>query len=294
MERTLHRIKGVSVVGKLLLVITIHLVVPVVGVLIEDALVVLLLQASEVAVLAEELTLQRIGARDALRGAEDVSGILLSGTELILNALLIDARVARQIGLLGVDLVLDLLLCKLGRLVVVLEQQIVRAVGKVLGQRVLVLLQLLVIGRTTKCTALCELRCHGWRRTVLVGVRDVRVRLVDHRLQLRILAHIWVGTDLRRLTEIRVTARCYVELAVGDTLQRLRLDLLCRASTLRTNLSLRHGIPLPRSELSNRLPAVLLVGLIVDRLSLVDQVLVIVRQPARQIDLGGGRGVLRL
>jgi len=92
-------------------------------------LVVLLAKTRKVGVLAQELTLQRIGTRNALRGIQDVSGVLLSRSELVLDALLIDASIASKIGLV----VLDRLLGQLGRLVVVLEKQVVSAVADVLG-----------------------------------------------------------------------------------------------------------------------------------------------------------------
>lgn len=92
-------------------------------------MVVLLAKTRKVGVLAQELTLQRIGTRNALRGIQDVSGVLLSRSELVLDALLIDASIASKIGLV----VLDRLLGQLGRLVVVLEKQVVSAVADVLG-----------------------------------------------------------------------------------------------------------------------------------------------------------------
>jgi len=49
-----------------------------------------------------------------------------------LDALLIQAGITRKVRLLCADLVLDLLLSKLGRLVVVLEQQIAIGVADVL------------------------------------------------------------------------------------------------------------------------------------------------------------------
>lgn len=121
MKRALHRVERLTHIRQLLLLVTICLVVPVVRILIEDALVVLLTKASKIGVLAEELALQGIRTRDALRCIENVAGVLLSSGELVLYALLIDAGVTCKIRLLGVDLVLDLLLSELGRLVVVLE-----------------------------------------------------------------------------------------------------------------------------------------------------------------------------
>lgn len=118
----------------------------------------LLLQPSQVGVLAQELALQGIRTRERLRRAKDVLGVLLGGVELVLDALLIQTSVTRKVGLLRVDLVLDLLLGKLGRLVVVLEQQIAIGVADVMRQRVLGVLNLLVVGRATECTALSELR----------------------------------------------------------------------------------------------------------------------------------------
>jgi len=81
----------------------------------------LLLQASQIGVLAQELALQRVGTRECLRRPKDVLGVLLRRVELILHALLIQASVASQVGLLRANLILDLLLRGLSRLVVVLE-----------------------------------------------------------------------------------------------------------------------------------------------------------------------------
>jgi hypothetical protein len=92
-----------------------------------------------------------------LRGIEDVPGVLLRSTELVLNALLVQAGITRKVGLLCVNLVLDLLLGELGRLVVVLEQQVAIGIADVLCQRVLGILDLLVVGRTAKRPTLREL-----------------------------------------------------------------------------------------------------------------------------------------
>lgn len=84
-------------------------------------MVVLLTQTSKIGVLTKELALQGVGTRDRLRGIENVPRVLLSSTELVLDTLLIQRGVTRKIGLLRVDLVLYLLLGKLGGLVVILE-----------------------------------------------------------------------------------------------------------------------------------------------------------------------------
>lgn len=123
---------------------------------------------------------------------------------MILDALLIQRGVACQICLLGVDRILDLLLGELGRLVVILEQQIAIGIADVLRQRVLGVLNLLVVGRAAERTALRELRgklrCHAG----VVGVSEVCVGLIDHRLQLWVLTHVRVGTHLRLGTHPRV------------------------------------------------------------------------------------------
>lgn len=175
-------IQRITVVVQLLLLVSVVLHVPVVVGLIQIPLVVLLPHAGEIGVLPQELTLQRIGTCDALGGVEDVAGVLLGRTELVLDALLINAGIACQVGLLCTQLILDLLLLELCRLVIVLELKVIRAVTKVLRQRVLVLLKLLVVGRSTECASLRKLGCRRWRCRVLVSVRDVRIGLVDHRL----------------------------------------------------------------------------------------------------------------
>ncbi len=57
LERTLHRVERLPHIRKPLLVVAVVLVVPVVRVLIEDALVVVLQDARQIAVLAKELAL---------------------------------------------------------------------------------------------------------------------------------------------------------------------------------------------------------------------------------------------
>jgi len=179
-------------------------------------------------------------------------------------------------------------------LVVVLEQQVVGTVGEVLCQRVVVLLQLLVVGRTTEGTALREL-CGGLRGNIVaVGVRDVRVRLVDHRLQLRVLADVLVRPNLRLRSHPWVSRGVDVELAVGDALQGVLLRVLARTLSKRPLLSLLERLHLPIVRASYRWAPVLLVLLVVDRLRLTKIVLVCIGQPARQVHLSRGCRVLRL
>jgi hypothetical protein len=72
------------------------------------------------------------------------------------------------------------------------------------------------------------------------------------------------------------------------------LSLLTAELTVGAYASNILRIPLFRRRTSNRGAPILLIWLVVDLLSLTDQVLIVIRQPARKIYLGGGRGVLRL
>lgn len=111
----------------------------------------------------------------------------------------------------------------MGRLVVVLEQQIAIGVADVLRQRVLGVLNLLVVGRATERAALSELRGKLRRHAVLVSVCQVRVGLINHRLQLRVLAHVWVGAHLRRGAKVGVGGWIDVVLPTNNPRQRLVL-----------------------------------------------------------------------
>lgn len=167
---------------------------------------------------------------------EDVASVLLGRGKLILDTLLVDTGVTCQIGLLGVELVLNLLLLQLRRLVVVLEKQVVGAVTQVLRQRVLVILNLLVIGRSAERATLCELCRRRGDRGVGIGIRDVCVCLVDHRLQLGIVADVLVISNRRGLAEVRIRTRIYIELTTSNAKQSVVLGNLRWRSLKRPTL----------------------------------------------------------
>ena len=156
------------------------------------------------------------------------------------------------------------------------------------------MLKLLVIGRATERTTLGELRCKLWSSRVLVGVRDVRVGLVDHRLQLWVVTDVLVRPNLRRRPHPGIRSRIYVELAIGDVLQCRALGVLALALSKRTLLGFLEGLHLPIIRTSNRRAVVLLVRLIVDCLRLIEIVRICVRQPRRKLDLARGGCVFRL
>ena len=153
---------------------------------------------------------------------------------------------------------------------------------------------MLVVGRTTERTALRELSGKLRCNTGVVSVSEIRVRLVDHRLKLRVVPHERVRAHIRRLTKKRVSRWVDVELAANDALQCTHLRLLAAKLTIGSHASNILGVPLLRRGAGYRRAAVLLVLLVVDVLRLLKIVLVRIGQPAWQVHLSRGRRVLRL
>lgn len=109
-----------------------------------------------------------------------------------------------------------------------------------------------------------------------------------------VLASVLVGPNLGGEAKHRVRRRFDAVLAVRDALQRIHLRLLAVQAAIRSELAEPNGIVLLVGERSNRLPTVLLIGLVVDLLRLVEIILVCVRQPRRELNLSGRGRVLRL
>lgn len=153
---------------------------------------------------------------------------------------------------------------------------------------------MLVIGGATKRTTLGELRCQLWSSRVLVGVRNVRVGLIDHRLQLRVISLVRVCPNLRRRAHIRVCTGIDAVLAAQDPLKGLLLGLLVSQGAEGAGLPKLERLVLVRSGGCVQLTAVGLIWQSVYGVSLVDEILIVIAQPIRQLCDCRGRRVLWL
>lgn len=257
-------------------------------------MVVVLDHGCLVAILPQELTLQRIRSRDTLRCVEDEACVLLSRAHLVGDTLLIEASVTRQIGLLGLHIAIQRALGQLLLVLVVLAVEARGYLAKVLGKGVLRLLHRVVVGAAAECPVGGELSGQSRSGVLVVAVDDALLRLVDHLAEERVLPGVLVCAYLRVLAKVRVVRRVDVVLAAKDLLQGVLLVLLAAKLTSRTLLSQPEGFVLVFGGGGYGLAAILLIWLIVDLLGLVEIVLIVVRQPLRQVDLGGRRRVLRL
>lgn len=255
---------------------------------------VLLLLPSKVAVLPQELALQRISSGDALGGVEDEPCVLLSGSQAVGDVLLGKTCVTRQVGLLGRYGAIQRVLGQLLLVLVVLAVEARGDVAQVLGKRVLRLLHGIVIRTTTERTVGGELRSECGSIVLVVAVDDVLLRLVDHLTKVRVLAGVLVGPHVRGEAKGRIDSRVDAVLTVCDALQSVHLRLLTVQPTVSTELAEPGSVVLLVGERGNGLAAVLFIRLVVDLLRLVEIVLVRVRQPLGELDLGSGRRVLRL
>jgi hypothetical protein len=178
-----------------------------------------------------------------LRRPQDVLAVVLSGRQLVLEALL------PQVLLVGV----------------VLVAQAGVGTGKAVGQRLLAGVLRLLHGRAAKCATLGELRGQLDACRLQVRLRDVVVRVADQIIEVLVLPGIGV---LGRRDVLR---------AAQEALQCGLLSGIAPSPKLR----IRKRLILALRQVGIELAVVRLVGLRVDRVDLSNQPLIVVNQPLR-------------